>query len=620
MTHHDFQLSRRDVLQGAGALIIGVCLPVRNTLGATTEAAGPPFAPNAFVRVAADDTVTVLIKQIEFGQGPFTGLSTLVAEEMDADWSKVRAEHAPANEKLYNNLLFGPIQGTGGSTAIANSFDQMRRAGAVARAMLVQAAANSWRVPAREITVENGVIRHAKAGREGRFGEFAAAAAKLPAPDADKVTLKQPSAFNLIGKDDGSVRRLDSAAKSNGTALFTMDIQEPGMLVVVVAHPPRFGARATSVDATKARAIRGVVDVKQVPTGVAVYANATWPAIRARELLQITWDESAAEKRGSEQIVKDYRALAGTRGVTTAKHGDVETALASGDGVFEAEYVVPYLAHSPMEPLDGYLRWNAQGARARYGCQLQTMDQQTIAKVLGLPVERVEIETLLAGGSFGRRGQVLSDFAAELAEIAKAIGPEHPVKLVWTREDDVRGGLYRPIFLHRLRGTVREGRIAAWSDTVVGQSFIVGTPFEFFGYANGVDAIMVEGAKELPYEIENFQLRPAHRQGGRARSLLAFSRPYSHGICGREFCRRTAASGWQGPGRRTVGDDGKSAARVWRVARRREARSLDWPRAGQQSRARCCGGQGVQHVRRADRRGFDGRERRAARAQGLVCG
>jgi isoquinoline 1-oxidoreductase beta subunit len=504
MSHHDLQLSRRALLQGAGALIIGVCLPARGALGQARGAAAMPFAPNAFVRVAADDTVTVLIKQIEFGQGPFTGLSTLVAEEMDADWSRVRAEHAPANAKLYNNLLFGPIQATGGSTAIANSFDQMRKAGAMARAMLVQAAANTWRVPAAEITVDNGVIRHAKTSREGRFGEFAAAAATLPAPDADKLPLKKASDFKLIGKDDGSVKRLDSAAKSNGTALFTMDIQEPGMLVVVVAHPPRFGARVASVEDSRARAVPGVVDIRQVPTGVAVYANATWPAIRARELLHITWDESAAEKRSSVEIIEHYRTLARTPGVVAATHGDAEAVLARRDGVIEAEFVVPYLAHSPMEPLDGYLRWDAQGARARYGCQLQTFDQQAIAKVLGLPVERVEIETLLAGGSFGRRGEAVSNFATELAEVAKALGPGRPVKLVWTREDDVRGGLYRPIFVHRLRGAVRDGKIAAWSNTVVGQSFIVGTPFESFGYANGVDAIMVEGAREPPYEIENF--------------------------------------------------------------------------------------------------------------------
>ncbi len=495
------KISRRAVLQGASALVIGACLPLREVVARTEGVAAKATMPNAFVRIGADDTVTVIVKHIEFGQGPFTGLATLVAEELDADWSKVRAEHAPADAKIYNNFLFGPLQGTGGSSSIANSFEQMRKVGATARVMLVQAAASTWRVPASEITVDTGVIRHAKSGREGRFGEFVAAAGKVKPPAAETVKLKDPAAFKLIGKDE--VRRLDSAEKSNGTALYTLDIHEPGMLVAVVAHPPRFGARVASVDSAKAAAVPGVVAIKQVPSGVAVYANATWPAIRARELLQIQWDDSKAEMRGSEQIIEQHLATARKPGIVTATHGDPKGAL-SGDGLVEAEFIVPYLAHSPMEPLDGYLRWDQNGAVARYGCQIQTADQQAIAKVLGLPQERVQIETMLAGGSFGRRGQVLSDFANELAEVGKALGPGKAVKLIWTREDDVRGGLYRPIFVHRLRGAVRDGRIAAWSNTVVGQSFIAGTPFEFFGYKDGVDGIMVEGSKELPYQIEHF--------------------------------------------------------------------------------------------------------------------
>jgi isoquinoline 1-oxidoreductase beta subunit len=495
------KVSRRAVLQGAGALVIGTCLPLREVAARTDGAAAKALTPNAFVRIGADDTVTVIVKHIEMGQGPFTGLATLVAEELDADWSKVRAEHAPADVKIYNNILWGPVQGTGGSSAIANSYEQMRRMGAAARTMLVQAAASTWRVPASEITVENGVIRHSKSAREGRFGAFVAAAGKIKPPAADKVQLKDPASFKLIGKEQ--VRRLDSAEKSNGTALYAMDIHEPGMLVAVIAHPPRFGSRAASVDTANAATVPGVVAIKQVPTGVAVYANATWPAIRARELLQIQWDDRNAEMRGSEQILQEHLAAARTPGVVAATHGDPKGAL-SGDDVIEAEYIVPYLAHSPMEPLDGYLRWDQNGAVARYGCQIQSADQQAIAKVLGLPQERVQIETMLAGGSFGRRGQVGSEFAHELAEVARALGPGKPVKLIWTREDDVRGGLYRPLFVHRLRGAIHDGKIAAWSNTVVGQSFIIGSPFEFFGYKNGVDQIMVEGSHELPYEIEHF--------------------------------------------------------------------------------------------------------------------
>jgi isoquinoline 1-oxidoreductase beta subunit len=481
-------------------LVIGFYLPrgLRAASAAPTSAA--PFAPNAFVRIGTDNTVTVLIKHIEFGQGPFTGLATLVAEELDADWSQVRAEHAPSNPELYKNLLFG-MQGTGGSTAIANSYEQMRQAGATARAMLVDAAAQAWRVPASEITVERGVVRHAPTKRQGRFGQFTEAAARLPVPSS--VTLKDPSTFRFIGKD-GSVRKLDAAGKTNGKAQFTLDIRERGMLTVVLARPPRFGARVASFDASDARAVRGVVDVRQIPTGIAVYADGFWPAAKARDRLRITWDESGAERRGSEQIVAEYRALARSPGMVAAAHGDVDAALGRASRVIEAEFVFPYLAHATMEPLDGFLRWDGERAVARFGSQIQTGDHQAIAKVLGLPFERVELETMLAGGSFGRRAQQNAHLAAELAEVAKAVGPGRPVKLVWTREDDMRGGYYRPLTVHRMRGAVQDGRVVAWSATVVTQSLLKGSPFAVM-IQNGIDATSVEGSNEIPYDVADFR-------------------------------------------------------------------------------------------------------------------
>lgn len=504
MTAHDISLSRRSLLKGAGALVIGLSLPQggRAQSGAAQAfrpGAAAAFAPNAFVRIGADDTVTVLVKHIEFGQGPFTGLATLVAEELDADWAQMRAEHALADAKLYANLAFG-IQGTGGSTAIANSFEQMRRAGATARAMLVQAAAQAWKVPATEISVEKGVLKHAS-GKQGRFGEFAEAASRLQAPA--EVKLKEPAQFRLIGKE-GAAPRLDSLAKSTGKAQFTIDIRTPDMLTVVVARPPRFGGKVASFDATAAKKIRGVVDVRQIPSGVAVYATGTWPALKGREALKVTWDESAAETRGSRELIADYRKRARTEGTVAGRHGDAEAVLARADKVIEAEFVFPYLAHAPMEPLDGYLEWNGQGALARLGSQLQTIDHQVIAKVLGLGPEKVTVETLLGGGSFGRRAQPTSELAAELAEAARAIGPNRPVKLVRTREDDLSGGYYRPLFLHRMRGAVKDGRITAWSAAIVGQSFLKGSPFEAM-IKDGVDPVMVEGASELPYEIADFR-------------------------------------------------------------------------------------------------------------------
>ena len=498
--------SRRSMLKGAAGLVIGLHLPLdgaKAQSGAaqvfTPDAGAAAFAPNAFVRVAADDTVTVLIKHIEFGQGPFTGLATLVAEELDADWSKVRAEHAPSNPELYKNLAFG-VQGTGGSSAIANSYEQMRKAGATARAMLVTAAAQAWRVPAGEITVERGVLRHARTGRRGRFGQFAQAAAQLPVPE--NVPLKDPSKFRLIGRE-GAVRKLDSASKANGTAQFTIDIREPGMLTVVVARPSRFGGKVVSFEAGDALAVRGVVDVKEIPSGVAVYAEGMWPALKGREKLRVTWDEASAEKRSSDQLIEEYRDLSRKPGTIAGRHGDVDAALAREARVIEAEYVFPYLAHAPMEPLDGFLRWDGDRALARLGSQLQTGDHQTIAGVLGLKPDRVQLETMLGGGSFGRRAQTTMHLAAELAHAAKAIGPGRPVKLVWTREDDIKGGYYRPLFVHRMRGALRDGKIAAWANTVVGQSFLKGSMFEAM-IKDGIDPVMVEGARELPYEIPDF--------------------------------------------------------------------------------------------------------------------
>ncbi|MBS0535706.1 MAG: xanthine dehydrogenase family protein molybdopterin-binding subunit [Proteobacteria bacterium] len=501
MTIHDTKLSRRTILQGTAALMVAFYLPKPGKAQAAAAADGAPFAPNAFVRVAKDNTVTVLAKHIEMGQGPYTGLTTIVAEELDADWSQMRAEGAPADNKLYNNLAFGPIQGTGGSTAIANSYDQLRKAGATARVMLVQAASGEWKVPAGEITVARGVVRHAKSGRQATFGQLAEAAAKLPVPQ--NVTLKKPEDFTLIGKE-GVIKRLDIPSKTNGTAQFTIDIHEPNMLTVVVAHPPRFGGKAAKVDDGEARKIAGVVDIKTLPSGIAVYATSMWPAIKAREALKIEWDDTSAEKRGTAQLLADYRAMAAKPGAIAGKSGDANAALAKAGQVIEAEYVFPYLAHAPMEPLDAYLMWDGQQAHARYGCQFQTVDQGTIAGILGLKPEQVKIDMLLAGGSFGRRAQANAQLVAELAQAAKAIGPGKPIKLMWTREDDIQGGYYRPMFLHRLRGAVADGKIVAWSNTVVGQSFIAGSAFAAM-IKDGVDPTMVEGSRELLYDIADFQ-------------------------------------------------------------------------------------------------------------------
>ncbi|WP_407278806.1 xanthine dehydrogenase family protein molybdopterin-binding subunit [Aromatoleum evansii] len=499
-------VSRRDFLKAGAGLTLGLVLPgTGSALAAAAKESHrseATFAPNAFVRIGTDNRVTVVAKHLEMGQGTYTGLATLVAEELDADWAQVQVEGAPADAKRYNNLLWGPSQGTGGSTAIANSFEQMRHAGASARAMLVQAAAARWKVPAGEIRVKAGVVSHAKSGRKAAFGELAEAAAKQPVPQ--DVRLKDPKDFTLIGRH---VPRKDSVEKTTGRARFTQDVKLPGMLVAVVAHPPRFGTTVRAVDERAARAVPGVVRVVRIPQGVAVLARDYWTAKKGRDALQIDWDDSAAYRGSSEQIFADYRQLAATPGLVARSDGDTDKALAGGAKALEAEYAFPYLAHAPMEPLNCVMRLDAQGCEVWNGEQFQTGDQFTLAAFFGLQPEQVKLNMLFAGGSFGRRANPAADYVLETAHIVKAIRGEAPVKLVWSREDDMRAGYYRPLYLHRLRAALdAQGKPLAWSQRVVGQSIIAGTPFESAMVKDGIDATSVEGAANLPYAIPNLQV------------------------------------------------------------------------------------------------------------------
>ncbi len=522
MSNHTIvNLSRRGFLKTAtgavAGLTLGVWLPGRAQTASPQRIAGPgmaggehaavgDFAPNAFVRIGSDDGVTVICKHLEMGQGTYTGLCTLVAEELDARWEQVQPEGAPVDAERYNNLFWGQVQGTGGSTAIANAYEQMRKAGAAARAMLVGAAAERWQVPAAEITLSDGVVSHAASGRQASFGELAEAAADQPVPEAPK--LKAPADFKLIGK--AFLPRKDSLPKCTGVAQFTQDIRLPNMLTACIAHPPRFGATVRAYDDNAARAIPGVELVVQVPTGVAVLAQDFWSAKQGRDALKIDWDEANAFKQGSEEILADYRKLAEQPGLPAMRIGDAEQALAGAARVIDAEYRVPYLAHAAMETMDCVIAPDAagpdgtRGVRVINGEQFQTIDQQAVAGVLGLPPARVRIEMLYAGGSFGRRANPQSDYLVEAAHIFKAAGGERPVKLIWTREDDMRAGWYRPLFLHKLRaGLDAAGRPVAWQHRIVGQSIMAGTAFEPMLVVDEVDQTSVEGAKELPYAIPN---------------------------------------------------------------------------------------------------------------------
>jgi isoquinoline 1-oxidoreductase beta subunit len=490
--------TRRDVLKAGGALTIALWLPGGAARAGDTPAAAG-FAPNAFVSIGTDGTVTVLAKHLEMGQGAYTGLATIVAEELDADWAKVRVDGAPANAKLYNNTLWGPFQGTGGSTAIANSWDQLRAAGATARALLVGAAAQRWSVPASEITIESGVVRHAS-GKSAGFGELVSDAARLPVPTDAKP--KDPATYRLIGKN---AARVDARAKSNGTATFTQDVKLADMLTAVAAHPPLFGAKMKSFDAAKAKAIKGVKAVVAFETparsGVAVLASDFWAAKKGRDALQIEWDDSAALKRSSDDLFAEYRALAQKPGDSAKREGDVDQAFAAAARTLEATYEFPYLAHATMEPMNCVVRLGPQSCEVWNGEQFQTGDQMAIAQLLGLQPSNVTLHQLYAGGSFGRRANPLSDYLLEAVAIAKAAGGKAPVKLVWTREDDMHAGFYRPMYVHTLKaGLDAENRIIAWQHRIVGQSIVAGTAFAPKG---PIDPTSVEGAANLPYHIPN---------------------------------------------------------------------------------------------------------------------
>ena len=495
-----FTPSRREMVviaaaAAGGGLLIGcspqAALPEIMSLGA--DAHFGPFGP--FLRIASDGGVTVVSKHIEFGQGSHAGLAAIVAEELDADWDKVKVVQAPANTKVYQNLGLG-AQGTGGSSAINNSWDQLRKVGAAGRAMFVTAAANRWGVNAGEVTVKDGVVSHSS-GKQASFADLVADAAKVTPPK--DPPLKDPKSFTLIGTD--RVRRKDAPAKSTGKAQYTQDVHRPRMLTAMVAHAPRFGGKVKSFDATAARKIPGVVDAFQIPTGVAVTAENTWAARQGRDALIVQWDDDKAEKRGTDEILASYHDLASGR-ATPGKlkwqafdsHGSA--APPAGGKVIEASYDFPYLAHAPMEPMNAVAEIGDGAPKITTGSQIPTMDQLNTAMIVGTLPGSVQIETLFAGGSFGRRATFKSDYVSECVHIAKHVGGGRPVKLVWAREDDMTGGYYRPLTHHAVRVTLGgDGLPVHWRHRIVAQSIMKGSPMG----GGGIDKSAVEGAMGSPY-------------------------------------------------------------------------------------------------------------------------
>jgi len=496
----DSGLDRRQFLKiGAGSGFALGMFPAGAQIAAAPAGLGPQQQPPAFLKIAPTGEVTILVNRLDFGQGVATSLPMLVAEELDADWSKVRSELAPAAE-AYKDTGFG-IQMTGGSNSVHNSWKQYRELGARARAMFVSAAAQRWNVDVAKVQVANGIIT--APGKRATFGELAEDAMKQRVPE--QVTLKDPKAYKLIGKP---VRQISGTAKSTGRQMFGLDVQRPGAKTVVIAKPPVFGAKVASFDASRAKAVKGVVDVLQIPvdrggTGLAVIADGYWPAKTGRDALQVTWNTDGVEKTDSALQLAMYRELAAKPGIK-AREGDTSK-LADAPMKISAEYVFPYLAHAPMEPLNCTIEFREGGVDVWVGSQFQTIDQMTVAKVLDLKIEQVRLQTMMSGGGFGRRAVPSSDYLMEAAQVAKAwkaAGQTAPLKVMWSREDDIRGGYYRPMHLHRAEiGFDAQGNVLGWQHRIVGQSILMGTPFEQFLVKNGVDGVMVEGVADTPYQV-----------------------------------------------------------------------------------------------------------------------
>ncbi len=492
-------ISRRQFMKtsalAGGGLLLACHIPFgsRNA----TAAGETVFAPNAFLRIGTDESVTVIVNKSEMGQGVYTSLPMLLAEELCCDWQKVRFQPSPVAPE-YNHAQFGPIMVTGGSTSVRSEWERLSLAGAAAREMLVAAAAGRWKVDPAACRAENGIVL-GPGGKQLSFGKLAASAAKLPVPREPRL---KSGARKLLGKP---LHRLDSPAKINGSAIFGIDVAVPGMLVAVIARPPVFGGRAKSFDASGALAVPGVRQALAVDAGVAVVADGFWPAMKGREKLQIVWEEPEESKISTSAMRRDYARLAATPGLTARKDGDAPAVLATAKKRFEAEYEVPYLAHAPMEPLNCFVDLKADSCLIRTGSQFQTVDRNAAARVAGLKPEQVTLETTFLGGGFGRRACTGSDFVIEAVQVAKAI--KLPVKVIRTREDDMRAGYYRPMWYDRVSACLDEkGMPLAWHHCIVGQSIIAGTPFESAMVKDGIDDTSVEGAANTPYEIPNLQV------------------------------------------------------------------------------------------------------------------
>ena len=488
-------LSRRSFINvGAalgGGLVLGVGL-VAAPDEATAAAGAPSFAPNAFVGIAPNGQVTVTVAYVEMGQGTYTSIPMLVAEELEVDLNTVRVEHAPPNDKLYANPLLG-LQATGNSNAVRGAFEPLRRAGATARVLLIQAAAQRWHADPAVCRAEHGEVVHTPSGRRVKYGALVADAAKLQAPD--KVALKPVSDFKLIGTP---AKRLDTPAKVNGTALYGIDVKVPGMKVATLAQSPVVGGRLRKVDDSKARAVRGVRQIVRLDDCVAVVADHMGAAKKGLAALVIEWDDGPNANVSSADIVESMRKASERPGAVARSVGDNAKAMAGAATRLEAVYEVPFLIHAAMEPLNCTVHVRQDGCEVWLGSQVLTRAQAAAAAVTGLPLDKVTVHNHLLGGGFGRRLEV--DSVTRAVQIAKQV--DAPVKVIWTREEDVQHDMYRPYFYDRLSaGLDAQGQPVAWSHRITGSSILKrwAPPL----YNNGFDPETIDGAVEPPYALPN---------------------------------------------------------------------------------------------------------------------
>ena len=492
-------VNRRDFLKNGilvgGGLMLGCYLPDGKHIGEASAESGGTFMPNAFIRIGSDDRVTIIVNKSEMGQGVYTSLPMLVAEELEVDWTKIKVEAAPV-DSAYNHTQWG-IQGTGGSTSVWSEWERLQKMGATARRMLIQTAADIWKVDPTSCRAEKGFVIHDATQRRISYGKLVERASPMKVPK--DVPLKAPKDFKLIGK---SMKRLDTPEKTSGKAIFGIDVKVPGMLTAVVVRPPVFGGKVKSFNSQKVKATPGVKEVLQIDSGIAVIADGFWSANKGREVLEIVWDEGALAKLSTEGMREEYARLAKDPGATARKEGNAQQFLSKAAKQLHAEYEVPFLAHACMEPLNCLVDLHDDRCDIWTGTQMQTTDRNAAARVAGLKPEQVKIHTPFLGGGFGRRANPQSDFVAEAVGVARMV--KKAVKVIWTREDDMKGGYYRPMWHDRIAaGLDDRGNLIAWQHTIVGQSILSGTPFD---PKKEVDPASVEGAGNIPYEIPNISV------------------------------------------------------------------------------------------------------------------